>query len=197
MPVDIATIAAGELAFLVLAQPVTEGIVARRLTVDGKRLVAANVPPLRHHSADGFDFGGRDGGSADLALAAVQMVLNRLNYLGPTRRLDDGSHVSALAWRLHGKFCAEFVAGAQGETLTIAWQQVMAWARREMLDFLREEKITLQGVLERWHAIAGGLPTKPPRSPMDQRDVLRDLGVEAMDLCGLVATLTHYLGHEG
>ena len=197
MPVDIATIAAGEVGFLVLAQPVTAGIVARRLTLDGKPLVAANVPPLRQHSADGFDFGSSDGGSADLALAAVQLVLNRLDYLGSTRELADGSHVFALAWRLHGKFCAEFVAGAEGETLTITWQQVMAWARREMLAYLWEEKITLQGVLDRWHAVAGGLPATSPRGPMDQRDILRDLGTDAMELCGLVATLTHYLGHEG
>ena len=197
MPVDIATIAAEEVGFLVLAQPVTAGIVARRLIVDGKRLVAANLPPLRQHSADGFDFGGSDGGSADLALAATQTVLNRLNYLGPTHRLADGSHVFALAWHLHGKFCAEFVARAEGETLTITWQQVMSWARREMLAYLWEEKITLQRVLDRWHAVAAGLPSAPPRQPMDQRDLLRDLGVEAMDLCGLVATLTHYLGHEG
>lgn len=197
MPVDSATIAAGEVGFLVLAQPITAGIVARRVTVDGKQAVATNVPPLRHHSTGGFDFGGSEGGSADLALAAVQTVLNRLNYLGPTHRLADGSHVFALAWHLHGKFCAEFVAGATGESLAISWQQVMAWARREMLAYLWEEKITLQGVLDRWHAIAAQLPSTPPRQPMDQRDLLRDLGVEAMDLCGLVATLTHYLGHEG
>ena len=170
---------------------------ARRLVVDGRRLVAANLPPLRHQSVDGFDFGGSDGGSADLALAAVQLVLNRLNYMGPTHRLADGSHVFALAWHLHGKFCAEFVAGAQGDTLTLTWQRVMAWARKAMLDFLWEEKITLQKVLDRWHAVAAGLPTVPSHQPMNQRDLLRDLGVDAMELCGLVATLTHYLGHEG
>lgn len=191
------TIAAEEIGFLVLAQPVTAGIVARRVTVDGRQLVVVNLPPLRHHSAAGFDFGGRDGGSADLALAAVQTVLNRLDYMGPTRRLADGSHVFALAWRLHPNFCAEFVAGATGENLAIDWQKVMAWARKAMLDFLWEEKITLQKVLDRWHAVDKTLPTSPPRVPMDQRDILRDLGAEAMELCGLVATLTHYLGHEG
>ncbi|MFZ1756821.1 MAG: hypothetical protein WBO46_25925 [Caldilineaceae bacterium] len=196
---DILTdnILADDVGFLVLAQPVTAGIVARRVTVDGKPLVAVNLPPLSHHSDDGFDFGGSDGGSADLALAAVQTVLNRLNYLGPTRGLADGSHVFALAWRLHPHFCAEFVAGASGETLTVAWQQVITWARREMLAYLWQEKITLQQVLDRWHGVAAGLPAAPPRGPMDQRDILRDLGSEAMELCGLVATLTHYLGHEG
>lgn len=194
---NITELAAAEVAFLVLSQPVTEGIVARRVNVDGRPLVAANLPPLRHHSADGFDFGSAEGGSADLALAAVQLVLNRLNYMGPTQRLADGSHVFALAWRLHGDFCARFVAGAQGDALTIAWQQVMSWARKAMLDFLWEEKITLQKVLDRWHAVAAALPTVPSHQPMNQRDLLRDLGLEAKELCGLVETLTHYLGHEG
>jgi len=194
---NISTISAEDVGFLVLSQPVTGGIVARRLVVDGQPLVAANLPPLRHHSTDGFDFGGTEGGSADLALACVQVVLNRLNYMGPTQRLADGSHVFALAWRLSPHFCAKFVAGASGERLLIPWQQVMSWARQAMLDFLWEEKITLQLVLDRWHAVAGGLPTTPPRGPMDQRDILRDLGVDAMELCGLVEVLTHYLGHEG
>lgn len=191
-------ISAGEkVGFLVLAQPVTGGIVARRLVFDGVPMVAANLPPLRHHSTDGFDFGASDGGSADLALAAVQLVLNRLNYLGPTRELTDGSYVFALAWHLHPKFCEEFVAKATGESLHISWQQVIAWARGAMLAHLWEEKITLQKVLDRWHKVAADLPATPPRGPMDQRDILRDLGSEAMELCGLVATLTHYLGHEG
>jgi hypothetical protein len=194
---NIPTISAEEVGFLVLAQPVTGGIVARRLIVDGRPLVAANLPPLRHHSAGGFDFGGNDGGSADLSLAAVQTVLNRLNYLGPTHLLDDGSYVFALAWHLSPKFCAEFVAGATDDTLAISWQQMMAWIRKAMLNFLWEEKITLQKVLDRWHAVGAGLPATPPRGPMDQRDILRDLGTDAMELCGLVATLTHYLGHEG
>ena len=194
---NISTISAEEVGFLVLAQPVTAGIVARRVTVDGQPLVAANLPPLRHHSAGGFDFGSTEGGSADLALAAVQLTLNRLDYMGPTHRLADSSHVFALAWRLHPNFCAEFVADATGDTLTIDWQKVMAWARKAMLDFLWEEKITLQKVLDRWHAVDKTLPAAPPRVPMDQRDILRDLGIEAMELCGLVATLTHYLGHEG
>lgn len=194
---DAITITAGEVSFLTLAQPVTEGVLARRLTLGGRQVLLANLPPLRHHSDAGFDFGGKDGGSADLALACVQMVLNRLNYLGPTRRLDDGSYVYGLAWHLHSKFCAEFVADAAGETLAISWQQVMAWVRREMLNYLWEEKITLQGVLDRWHAIDATLPAKPPRDPQDQRDVLHELGQEAMGLCGLVATLSHFLGHEG
>lgn len=194
---NISTLSAEEIGFLVLAQPVTAGILARRVTIGGQPLVAANLPPLRHHSAGGFDFGGTDGGSADLALAAVQLTLNRLDYLGPTHRLADGSHVFALAWRLHPNFCTEFVAGAQGDTLAIDWQKVMAWARKAMLDYLWEEKITLQKVLDRWHAVDKTLPAAPPRVPMDQRDILRDLGIDAMELCGLVATLTHYLGHEG
>jgi len=199
---NIATNRAEEVGFVVLAQPVTAGIVARRLTIDTQQVVvAANLPPLRHHSSNGFDFGGngdgRESGSADLALAAVQLVLNRLNYLGPTHQIADGGYVYALAWHLHGKFCSEFVAGAQGETLDISWQRVITWARGAMLAYLWEEKITLQKVLDRWHAVAADLPATPPRVPMDQRDVLRDLGEDAKDLCGLVATLTHYLGHEG
>lgn len=195
MNIDINT--ADEIAFLVLAQPVTEGIVARRVALGERSLVAANLPPLRHHSATGFDFGGSDGGSADLSLAAVQVVLNRLNFLGPTQRLADGSHVFALAWRLHGSFCAEFVAGGAGDALAIPWPQVMRWARQAMLSYLWSDKITLQQVLDRWHGAAKNLPATPPRGPMDQRDILRDLGDEAMELCGLIATLTHYLGHEG
>lgn len=194
---NISTISAEEVSFLVLAQPVTGGIVARRVKVDGQPLVAVNLPPLRHHSENGFNFGGTDGGSADLALAAVQAVLNRLNYMGPTHRLADGSHVFGLAWHLHPQFCADFVADATGEALAINWREVMVWMRKAMLNFLWEEKITLQKVLDRWHAVAGGLPTASPRGPMDQRDILRDLGAEAMELCGMVATLTHYLGHEG
>lgn len=184
-------------AFLVLAQPLTAGIVARRVTVGERALVAANLPPLRHHSAGGFDFGGSEGGSADLALAAVQTVLNRLNFMGPTHQLADGSYVFALAWRLHPDFCARFVAAATGDELAIPWHDVIRWARQAMLSYLWEEKITLQQVLDRWHAAAKSLPATPPRGPMDQRDILRDLGQEAMELCGLIATLTHYLGHEG
>lgn len=194
---NIAVHSAEEITCIVLAQPVTAGIVARRLALGDRQVVAANLPPLRHHSRAGFDFGGSDGGSADLALAAVQVVLNRLNFMGPTQRLADGSHVFALAWRLHDSFCAEFVAGGAGDDLTIPWPQVMRWARQAMLAYLWQEKITLQQVLDRWHAAAKSLPATPPRGPMDQRDILRDLGEEAMELCGLVATLTHYLGHEG
>lgn len=188
---------AEEISFLVLAQPLTSGIVARRVTLGERRVVAANLPPLRHHSDSGFDFGGTDGGSADLALSAVQVILNRLNFMGPTHQLADGGYVFALAWRLHPGFCEEFVAGGAGDELVIPWHAVVRWARRAMLSYLWEEKITLQQVLDRWHAAAKSLPATPPRGPMDQRDILRDLGQEAKELCGLVATLTHYLGHEG
>lgn len=167
---------------------------ARRLVVDGRRLVAANLPPLRHQSVEGFDFGGSDGGSADLALAAVQLVLNRLNYMGPTHRLADGSHVFAAGLasprQVLRRICGRRT-GRHPHPHLAAGNGLGAESHAGFSMGGEDHPAKGVGSLARSGC---GPPTVPSHQPMNQRDLLRDLGVEAKELCGLVETLTTIWG---
>ena len=179
---------------VILAPRVTEGLLVRRMLVDGAPIVASNVPLLRHHSPTGFDFGDTGGGSSDLALACVQAVLERLDYIGPTDKLWDGSRVYRLAVALHAPFRARFVEPARGDELRISWSKALTWVRQTLLVMIRQENITLEGVLAAWRRSAAELPVEPPQTELDRAALTREIHEELVALAGNAGILTPFLG---
>lgn len=179
---------------VMLAPHVTEGILVRRITLDGAPIVASNVPLLRHHSHTGFDFGNAGGGSSDLALACVQAALERLDYIGPTDILWDGSRVYRLASALHVGFRARFVEPARGEELAIPWSKALAWVRQALLETIRRDNITLEGLFAAWQRSAQALPAEPPPAELDRAELTRHLHEELVALAGQAGMLTPFLG---
>lgn len=179
---------------IMLAPPLTEGIVVRRMLLDGAPVIASNVPLLRHHSHTGFDFGNAGGGSSDLALACVQAVLERLDYIGPTDILWDGSRVYRLAVTLHAGFRARFVEPARAEELRISWTKAMTWVRQALLERVRRENITLDALFTAWRQSAEALPDKAPPAELDRAELTRQLHEDLVALAGQAGALAPFLG---
>lgn len=182
---------------VMLAPHVTEGIVAQRLTLDGAPVIAANVPLLRHHSHTGFDFGDTNGGSSDLALACVQTVLERLDYIGPTGILWDGSRVYQLAVALHAGFRARFIEPARGDELRIPWSMALTWVRQALLDRVRQESITLENLFAAWRHSVAALPAEPPSDELSRAELTRQLHADLVALAGQAGILAPFLGMIG
>lgn len=182
---------------LLLAEPLSRGLLARRLQVNDTLMVATNVPPVRHFAADGFALGDASPGAADLSLAFVQVILDRLGYVGPRQRTEDGGSISALAHHLYPSFLAGFVATAQGDDLFVSWQKALAWARRELLAYLTSHQITLGATVERLRHQVDRLPPTLPGGPLDRQDFMLELHQELAILLGQVSILDQFLGMPG
>lgn len=115
----------GEFYDIPLPRSLEEGIILQRWT-DGR--VATNVPHLvTHHSPSGFEFGYGGSGPADLALNAVEAILQQIGYAGPRMACWRGD-CWELSYTLHQEFKWLFVAGVDRMAGTvIPWDVARTW----------------------------------------------------------------------
>ncbi len=182
---------------VMLPARLTGGIVVRRVRIDDRLVIATNVPPLRHNSEVGFDFGNKGPGAADLALSCVQALLVRSDYVGPTQKMWDGSRAYRLAVELHESFLAKFVAPAQGDELLIPWNNALGWLRRMLLTRLREQGLTSDTLLRAWRESVDSLPEPPPKTELDRAEAARALRDDLAALTGDASVLSQFLGMVG
>ncbi len=182
---------------VMLATRLTDGIVVRRVDAEGERIIASNVPPLRHASPSGFAFGDEGPGASDLALACVQALLERMDYIGPADKLWDGSRVYTLAHELREPFLSHFIAPAQGDELHIPWNQALGWMRKALLARIYAQKLSSDTLLHAWRLSVEGLPDPPPQTEMDRADATRVLRAELLRMTGDASVLSQFLGMVG
>lgn len=126
------------------------GLIVER-TADGT--VRANVAHVVSHSPTGFECGYGGSGPADLALSvmhallppvpeAEEAALDALDGRELEAALDDpmrttvragasGQRVSALAWQLHQRFKADFIARMPREGGMVPIAEIRAWIEAE------------------------------------------------------------------
>jgi hypothetical protein len=182
---------------VMLPARLTDGMIVRRVRVEDRLVIATNLPPLRHNSDSGFDFGNSGPGAADLALSCVQALMVRSDYVGPTQKMWDGSRLYGLAVELHESFLAQFVVSAQGDELTISWNQALGWLRRMLLTRLRERGLTSDTLLLAWRESVDSLPEPPPRTELDRAEAARALRDDLAALTGDASVLSQFLGMVG
>ncbi len=182
---------------IALPDKLTSGIVVLRTVVDGASAIATNVPPLRHASQSGFDFGNDGAGAADLSLACTHAILSRMDYVGPVQPLRDGSRVYRLALELYEPFCAEFIEPACDDELRIPWSRTLGWMRRTLLRQLRARGLTQQTLLSDLQEITIALPNPLPKTETDQDALNHQLRRELAKLTGDASILSQFLGMIG
>jgi hypothetical protein len=180
-----------------LPERLTDGILVRRIACQGGTIVATNVPPLRHRSQSGFDFGNDSPGASDLALACVQAVLERMDYVGPTEKVWDGSRVYVLANELQELFFCDFVAHASGDEFRIGWNQVLSWLRRMLLARVRERGLSSDELIGAWRRSSESLPDPMPETELDRADLTRQVRTELLEMLGEASILAQFLGMIG
>jgi len=182
---------------VMLCQRLTQGFVVERVDVDGVSVIATNVPPLRHASQSGFDFGNDGPGAQDLALACVQALLERMDYAGPTQAAWDGSRVYRLAAELQGAFLDQFIAPATGDEVRIPWSKALGWLRGALLERVRERGLTTDTVMDAWRASVDDLPDPPPRKELERAEAARALRAQLLELTDDASVLSQFLGLVG
>ena len=183
-----------EIVHVMLPIRLTEVIVVQRTLLDNRPAIATNVPPLRHASQTGFDFGNDGSGASDLALACVHAVLARMDYVGPVQKLWDGSRVYRLALELHAPFRAHFIESAQGDELLIPWSQALGWMRRTLLSLVREQNLTQASLLKEWQRSLDALPDPLPQNELDLATLNRQLRDDLIEMTGDASVLDQFLG---
>ncbi len=179
---------------IALPDRMTEGIIVQRVALDGVTGMAANVPPLRHLSETGFDFGNDSTGATDLALACANAILERMDYVGPTHIIQDGSRVYRLAMGLHETFRSEFIEPASGDELRITWGKALGWMRQALLKSLRDETITQETLLASLQRTQDELPDPLPDNELDQAALNRQLRGAFTEMAGDASVLSQFLG---
>lgn len=179
---------------VMLPMRLTGGIIVRRIRLDGAPAIAANVPPLRHASRIGFDFGNDGPGASDLALACAHAILTRMDYVGPVQKLWDGSRVYRLALDMQTPFRAHFIEPTQGDELQMSWNKALGWMRRTLLTNVRAEDLTLQSLLDDWRRSADELPDPLPSTDLELAELTRHLHGELAEMTGDAAVLAQFLG---
>jgi hypothetical protein len=182
---------------VMLPARLTEGIIVRRTMLAGRPVIASNVPPLRHESPEGFDFGSDGPGASDLALACVHAILERMDYAGPVRKVWDGSRVYVLALDLQASFQDLFVSQASGEELLIPWNQALGWMRRTLLERVRREHLSSDCLIEAWRRSVDSLPDPLPETELDRAETTRRLRTDLIRLTGEASILDQFLGLIG
>lgn len=114
--------------------PLRQGIVVRRL-LDGTP--ATNVPHLisTGKSPNGFEFGYLGSGPTELALNAIEAILNIIGYKGRLMAaFKDGSRCFELAWQCCHPFKEQFIASIDQKTLetVVPFEEVVAWVQQQV-----------------------------------------------------------------
>ena len=100
------------------------GIVLRRLD---NRDTATNVPHLViHHSPDGYEWGYRGSGPAELALNLVEWLLRHEGYEGPIVRCMQGA-CFRLTWELYHDCMRDLLVDCGRGDVTMPLQTVQEW----------------------------------------------------------------------